>query len=287
MPTALDALGAHEASEGIRSEFVEVAGLRVHYLEAGSGEPVILLHGWPTSSYLWRNVIPHLAARRRVIAPDLPGFGLSEKPVGASYSFPFYERVLDGLCERLGIERTGLAVHDLGGPIGLYWALRRPGRLSALALLNTFVYPEASWAVKLFVLATYTPGVRELLVSPFGIAAVMRLGVERRERLTPDVLACYQEPFRDREARRALLAAGHGLHPDGLREIAQKLRTIQAPVRIVYGENDRILPDVGKTMARVVRDLPQAHVTLLPGCGHFVQEDAPIAVGRALREGLG
>ena len=102
-----------------RSAYAEAAGLRVHYLEAGAGEPLLLLHGWPTSSHLWRNVIPRLAERRRVIAPDLPGFGRSEKPAGASYSFRFYEQVLDGLCAALDLKRPALAVHDLGGPLGL------------------------------------------------------------------------------------------------------------------------------------------------------------------------
>ena len=273
-------------SDAIRSEFAVLDGLRVHYLTAGDGDPVLLLHGWPTSSHLWRNVIPHLSGSRRVFALDLPGFGRSDKPADASYSFRFYERVLEAFCAELGIARTALAVHDLGGPIGLYWAVRNPQRISSLALLNTFVYPEVSSAVKLFVLATRTPLLRDWLASPSGIAAALRLGVERRERLTPEVLAPYQEPCRERAARRALLAAGHGLHPDGLREIAEKLPRFEVPVRIVYGENDRILPDIARTMARVARDLPQARVTALRGCGHFVQEDAPTAVGRALRDGL-
>jgi haloalkane dehalogenase len=273
-------------SAPVRSEFVEVEGLRIHRLESGEGRPLLLLHGWPTSSHLWRNVIPELSGSWRVIAPDLPGFGRSDKPADASYSFRFHERVLDGLCAKLGLERPALAVHDLGGPLGLYWALREPERISALGLLNTLIYPETSWAVKLFVLATYTPLLGDWLAGPSGIAFAIRFGVERRERLTREVLAPYQEPFRESGARRALLAAGHGLHPDGMREIAARLPRLRVPVAIVYGENDRILPDVAKTMARASRDLPQARVTALRGCGHFLQEDEPERVGRALREGL-
>ncbi len=105
------------------SHEVEVEGLRLHYLEAGEGDPVLLLHGWPTSSFLWRNLIPILAEGNRVIAPDLPGFGRSDKPLDASYSFGFYNRVLDGFLSAVGVSRLhGLAVHDIGGPIGLHWA---------------------------------------------------------------------------------------------------------------------------------------------------------------------
>jgi len=204
------------------------------------------------------------------------------RPAGASYSFRFYDRILEAFAKGLGLERTALVVHDLGGPIGLYWALHHPERLTRLALLDTLVYPETSWAVKLFVLATHTPWLGDWLASPSGIAFSLRFGVERKERLTPEVLAPYQEPFRERAARRAMLAAGHGLHPGGFREIAKRLPGLEVPVLCLYGERDRILPDVADTMAREQRDLPQAEIQSLPGCGHFLQHDEPEEVGRRL-----
>jgi haloalkane dehalogenase len=274
-------------SQATRSAFAEVAGRRIHYLEAGSGPPALLLHGWPTSSHLYREVLPRLAPRHRAIAPDLPGFGLSDKPADVSYSFRFYERVLEGFLAELSIERTALVVHDLGGPIGLYWASRHPERLTRLVLLNTLVYPETSWAVKLFVLATYLPGVRSWLASPRGIAAALRLGVAKPQRLTREVLAPYQDPFREAPARRALLAAGHGLHPEGFREIAAWIPRIHVPLLCLYGERDRILPDVADTMARVQRDVPAAKLASLPDCGHFLQEDAGDELGRRLADFLG
>jgi haloalkane dehalogenase len=272
--------------EAVTSHFVDAAGLRLHYLEAGRGDPVLLLHGIPTSSFLWRAVMVPVSERRRVVAVDLPGFGRSDKPLDANYGFTFYERVIDAFLEKLRITRTALVVHDLGGPVGLFWAVRHADRLTELALLNTLIYPETSWAVKLFVLASLTPILRELLSSPWGIATGMRLGVERKERMTEDVIARYQEPFRDRAARRALLKASHGLHPKGMKEIADKLPALRTPVRIIYGEADRILPDVALTMRRVQRDLPQAQITALPGCGHFLQEDDPEQVGALLSEFL-
>src|SRR5687768_8396618 len=107
---------------GATSRYVEVEGLQLHYLEAGSGEPILLLHGWPTSSFLWRNMIGKLAEKNRVLALDLPGFGRSDKPLGASYSFRFYARVVSAFLDAAGVGAVGLALHDLGGPIGLYWA---------------------------------------------------------------------------------------------------------------------------------------------------------------------
>jgi len=267
----------------IASEYVDVDGLRLHYLAAGQGETVLLLHGWPTSAYLWRNVIPPLAKNRRVIALDLPGFGKSDKPLHGSYSFKYYERAIDGFLDKLGISQTTLVVHDLGGPVGLYWAVRHPEKVQRLGLLNTLVFPELSWAALLFGASTFVPLLNAWLVSPKGLEVAMRLGVENKHRLTPEVVAAYQAPFQDRDARKVLLKSVQRLTPKGLREIEEKLPLFQnIPVSLIFGTNDRILPDVAKTMQRVQRALPQARLSALPGCGHFLQEDEPEKVAELL-----
>ena len=268
------------------SHHTTVQNLRIHYTESGSGPPILLIHGFPTSSHLWRNVMPELAKTHRAIAIDLPGYGLSDKPLDVKYDFEFYEEVLEGFLDALGIHDTDLAVHDLGGPIGLFWAVHHPERVKHLILLNTLVYPETSWAVKLFLIALRTPGVRDFIVSQKGIVAAMKFGVVHKDRLDREALTPYTAPFEDAPARQALIKAGSGLSPEGLAEIAQKLPTLEASVRIIYGENDRALPHVAKTMQRVKRDLPGAEVTSLPNCGHFLQEDEPERVGQLMAEFL-
>ena len=264
------------------SRYADIDGLRIHYLEAGSGDPVLLLHGWPTSSFLWRNVLGPIAHSNRVIAVDLPGFGESDKPLQASYSFRFFDRVLDEFLDAVGADAIGLAVHDLGGPVGLYWACQHPQRLRKLAVLNTLVYPSMSWAVVAFIAAAKTPLVRDLLASPQGLRFAMRIGVADPSRLSEEAVRGVQAPFESRDARAALLKAGSGLHPDGLAEIEKRLPALVVPVRIIYGERDRILPDVARTMRRVASDLPQAEVTVLQDCGHFLQEERPREVGELL-----
>ncbi len=256
--------------------------LRLAYRDLGDGPPVLLLHGWPTSSFLWREVMRPIARANRVVALDLPGFGASDKPVGIRYSFDFFGRTLDLFLAHLGVDQLGLAVHDLGGPVGLHWALNRPGRLTKLALLNTLVYPEFSEAVKEFVRACATPGLREQITSPAGLESILRDGLADPARLSPEVLAAVQEPFRTPETRRALADAGIGVSRKGFVQIARRLPALRIPVRVVYGSRDRVLPDVADTMARVKADLPQADVTTLPDCGHFLQEDAPEEVGALL-----
>ena len=263
---------------------VQVDDLTIAYRELGEGPPVVLLHGWPTSSYLWRDVMPAIARGNRVIAPDLPGFGASDKPTGVRYDFAFFEHALDGLLAQLDVDSVGLAVHDLGGPIGVHWALDNAERVRGLALLNTLVYPEFSPAVMEFVTALTTPGLREQTTSPEGLAAALRLGLADESKATEELFAAVAAPFGDEAARQALADAGVGLDLDVFTDIGRRLGELRMPIRIVYGEQDRILTDVAETMARVARDLPQARVTALPGCGHFLQEDAPEEVGELLAE---
>jgi pimeloyl-ACP methyl ester carboxylesterase len=261
---------------------VRVDGLRLAYREQGNGPAVLLLHGWPTSSYLWREVMPPISRAARVVALDLPGFGASDKPLDAAYDFAFFGRTLDLFLAELGIDRVGLALHDLGGPIGLHWAVHQPDRVTKLALLNTLVYPEFSASVQDFVQACLDPDRSPELTSPAGLERALRTGLADPANLTEEVLAAVQKPFQIAEARRALAAAGVGLRRPGFAEIARGLRSLRVPVRVVYGDHDRILPDVAQTMARLKVDVPHAEVTTLPGRGHFIQEESAEEVGGLL-----
>ncbi|MEM9302683.1 MAG: alpha/beta fold hydrolase [Pseudomonadota bacterium] len=268
----------------MRSHYADVNGLRLHYLEEGSGLPVLFLHGWPTNAQLWRKILPSVGKHRRAIALDLPGFGASDKPIDRRYDFKFYEDTLEGFREHLGVEKLGLAVHDLGGPVGLYWATRHAERVTDLAVLNTLVYPEFSLTLKLFMLALRTPGVRRFLTSPRGIAGAMRIGVQNKRCVNREVAALYQKPYESDDARKALLLSALGASVGGFHQIKNGLAEIKAPVRVVYGRKDRILPDVAETMRRLESSLPQAEFTALADTGHFLQEDAPEEVAELLAE---
>jgi pimeloyl-ACP methyl ester carboxylesterase len=161
------------------SHYTQVNNLRIHYLEAGEGEPILLIHGFPTSSHLWRNVIPELAKTHRAIAIDLPGYGLSDKPLDVKYDFAFFEEVLEGFLDALDIHDTDLAVHHLGGLIGLFWAVRHPRRVKQLVLLNTLLYPATSWTVKLLLLFAALRAGQAIPVvwwTRFHLRAVIKMG---------------------------------------------------------------------------------------------------------------
>jgi pimeloyl-ACP methyl ester carboxylesterase len=257
-------------------------GSTLAYRDVGSGPPVLLLHGWPTSSYLWRNVMPAIAEHNRVLALDLPGFGASDKRSDVRFDFGYFEEAIDRFLAALEIDRVAVAGHDLGGPIAVHWTLSRDGRVSRLALLNTLLYPEFSDAVVEFVTELLTPTTRDHRVSDAGLAEVMRLGVADPAVITDEVIAEVLAPFATAEARQALANAAIGLEPSGFAEIAARLGTIDVPVRVVYGEDDRILPDVADTMTRLAADVSHAQITSIPECGHFLQEEAPDLVSRLL-----
>lgn len=263
-------------------------GTTLAYRELGedaNGEPrdvMMLLHGWPTSSYLWRGVMPEIAAHARVLALDLPGFGGSDKPRRCRFGFADFERAIDGFLNALGVNVVTVAGHDLGGPIAMHWALRNPGRVRGVVMLNTLLYPDFHPSVFEFVTTLATPATRDELTAPEGLAGMMRAGVADGSVLAETVLAAVAAPFADAADRLTLARAGIGLEPSGFEEIAAGLPSLHAPVRAVYGTQDRILPDVGDTMARLQRDVPHTEVTALADCGHFLQEERPDEVGRLL-----
>lgn len=120
------------------SRYVTVEGHRIHYIEEGRGEPILFIHGNSAWSYLWRNILPTVAkeTRRRGIALDLLGFGRSDKP-NADYSVRLHYRIVEGFIERLGLTNLVLVLHDWGGPLGTFYALRHPERIQALAFMET------------------------------------------------------------------------------------------------------------------------------------------------------
>lgn len=266
-------------------------GTTLAYRELGphhedAGATVLLLHGWPTSSYLWRDVMPPIAEQHRVLALDLPGFGGSAKPARGRYHFADFEAAIDGFLAAVGEDRVAIVGHDIGGPIAAHWALRHPERTAALVFLNTLLYPDFDPSVIEFVATLTTPERRDQLTSPAGLAEFMRTGVTDPGRLDDDVIAAVVAPFTADDDRHALARAGVGIEPDGFEEIARGLPSLQIPVGAVYGEHDRILPDVAETMTKLQRDVPHAAVTALAGCGHFLQEEAPDEVGRLIAEML-
>ena len=281
-------MSAQQTPRATVSRQVDVNGIHTHYLESGAPDQdrtlTLLVHGWPTSSYLWRNILPKLGTGHWTIALDLPGYGQSDKPRDIRFNHDFWTQYLEGFLAAVGARGVNLVVHDLGGPIGLIWAARHPDKLRHLVLLNTLVYSKLNWSAKLFVLMTFLPGISRWMTRPSTLRRILGLGT--RKKLSQDVKAHYASTYHDPAARHCLLTTVQHLDPKANLEVERVLPTLTVPVTCIYGANDYVLPDISKTMARVARDLPQATVTALPDCGHFLQEDEPDKLGDLILKAL-
>lgn len=256
---------------------VEVEGHAVHRVDAGAGFPVVLVHGSPTSSLLFRHQIAALSARFRVIAPDLLGFGRSGAPPGGT-AFREQARVLRALLDRLGLDRFALVGHDWGGPIGMAAAIRRPEQVSQLVLVNTTLRPdfEPPWYWRPFV----APRLGELLLVRLdlfgrGLPLMMRAARER------SLHRRYRAPLARADTRRTVLALERLTgYPELMREVRDALSRMQVPTLILWGEPDGYFRSPERERLHAL--LPHARVHPIPKGGHFPQEDAPEEVTAAL-----
>jgi haloalkane dehalogenase len=261
---------------------LEIEGFGVHLVDAGAGFPVVLVHGSPTSSLLFRHQIDALSGSFRVIAPDLLGFGQSAVPAGGT-AFRQQASVLRALLDRLGLERYALLGHDWGGPIGMAAASRRPEQVSRLVLVNTTLRPafRPPWYWTPFV----APLLGELLLvrlDLFGRGLPLMMRAARDEALHRRYLA----PLGRVDTRRTVLSLERLVgYAELMQEVVDALPRMQVPTLILWGEPDDYFR--APEMQRLHALVPHAEVRPIPGGGHFPQEDAPEAVTDALRAFLG
>jgi haloalkane dehalogenase len=287
-----------DANERYAKHFADVLGKKMAYVEAGTGDPIVFLHGNPTSSYLWRNIIPHVEPLGRCLAPDLIGMGDSDKLDGAgpgSYRFREHRRYLDALLETLGVgERVTLVVHDWGSALGFDWANRNRDAVRGVAYMEALVRPVTwdEWP------AAARP-VFEGFRSPAGEDMVLEKNVflERvlpgsvlRE-LTDAEMEVYRRPYLEPgEGRRPMLSWPREIPIDG--EPADVVAVVEAYAAWLESSDvPKLFVDAepGAILTGALRDScltwPNQETVTVPGI-HFLQEDSPELIGRALRDWL-
>jgi len=260
------------------------------YVEVGVGDPIVLLHGNPTSSYLWRNVIPHLGGSGRCLAPDLIGMGRSGKAPGGSYRLADHIRYLDAWLEALDLSRVTLVVHDWGSALGFHWARRHPGRVKALVYMEAIVRPVtwAEWpesARKIFQAMRSPAGEEMVLAKNVFVERILPASVLRG--LTSQEMERYREPFREPgESRRPSLTWPREIPVDGepadvvalVDEYARWLSGTPIPKLFVNGNPGSILVGAQREFCRAWPN--QQEVTVRGS--HFLQEDSPAEIGQAI-----
>ena len=265
---------------------VNVNGMSIETVVAGAPEhrPLVLLHGYPTSSHLWRNVMPGLAAHHRVYAPDLPGHGGSDKPGNVEYDLDLFVGFLRGFADAVGLDRFALVGHDLGGMVAIGFAARYTDQLSRLVIMDTAPYVTWPLAARLVIWLARTPLTARMLLSRHLFRLFMQLGVANRRVMTTEVAEQYRRPWIQDSAGRRAFSLTVAVPPERITEPRPNLTRITVPTLVLWAANDRLF---GKRVARQLRDdLPDATMTVVPDCGHFLQEEQPELIVQHLRSFL-
>ncbi len=283
-------LAAPPEIPGVEHRNIDAGGLRVHLAEAGEGEPVLLLHGWPQHHYMWRRVIERLAPRFRLLAPDLRGFGWTEAP-GHGYDGETFARDQTALLDALGIDRVKVIGHDWGGWTGFLLGIRHPDRVERMVVLNCpHPWPRMSarglaqlprsWYAAL----NAAPGLgRFVHRHPAMPRAVLRFGAAPGTFTTREI-TLYADSFRDPARARAMTELYRYYHRVFMQSARGGFRSdrLRAPTLLLFGQRDRAIsyrlvePDVGDR----AEDL---RVELVASAGHFIVDEQPeLVISRAL-----
>ncbi|MFQ5855543.1 MAG: alpha/beta fold hydrolase [Anaerolineae bacterium] len=263
---------------------VETRAGTMAYQQAGAGDPVILIHGIPTNSGLWRNVMADLASDFAVYAPDMIGYGASDKPEDQDLSVGAQADYLVDFMDAVGIDAAHLVGHDIGGGVAQVFTVRNRDRVNKLVLVDSVAYD--SWP---------EPGIARLkepawdeIMQRLDITKGFRKGLEQgmvqTDKITDEVVDRYADPFRDLDGRLAYLRAARALDNRDLLDIADEIEAIDKPVLILWGDSDIFQKvEYGRRLADALAD---ARLVVIDGAGHFLPEDQPEVLAQHIRKFL-
>ncbi len=278
------------------SKYIEVLGSKMHYIEAGEGDPILFLHGNPTSSYLWRNVIPHLSGQGRCIAPDMMGFGKSDKP---DIEYRVFDQIkyIEAFIEALDLKNITLVMHDWGSAIGLNYAMAHQDNVEALAMMEAHLRPIPTWQdfaadpqmIEGFK-AFRTPGLGEQLVIEQNMFVEQVLPGAIKRFLTEEEFDAYQAPFAKAEDRKPLLQLPRDIPVEGepadtfemFSNYSRKMTKSQIPKLLLYFDGGIIVKEAELEFAK--NNFPNLTTVKVKDSIHFVQEDDPDGIGKAIAD---
>jgi haloalkane dehalogenase len=270
---------------------VRVLDTEMSYVDVGAGDPIVFVHGNPTSSYLWRNIIPFVAEQGRCLAPDLVGMGQSGKPSNCAYRFADHARYLDAWFEALNLSRNiVLVLHDWGSALGFHRAQRFPGQVQAIAYMEAIVQPRR-WEDfppgrdAMFRALRSAKGEQMVYEENFFVETVLTKSIIRT--LTDEEMDAYRAPFRDREARRPTLVWPRELPIQGepadvsamVAEYGAWLAQSDVPKLFINADPGAIIAGRAREFCRTWRNQREVTVKGI----HYIQEDSPEEIGLALQ----
>ena len=252
----------------------------IAYLRTGQGPPLVLLHGIPSSSYLWRDVIEPLSATFEVLAPDLLGFGDSDKRMDVDLSIAAQARYVVAFMETIGVHQAAVAGHDIGGGVAQLMAVDEPQRVARLILIDSIV--DNNWPIP-DIARLKEPAWDQIMVNidlRRGLRKGLEAGMATPDRVTDEMVDEWTRPFQDLGGRRAYLRAARALNNRDLTSRAKHIDEIETPTLILWGANDAFLePGWAETLHHRLRE---STVQIIDPGGHFLPLDRPDAVVEAI-----
>ncbi|MBA3672377.1 MAG: alpha/beta hydrolase [Gemmatimonadaceae bacterium] len=269
----------------MRGEFVDLGGARLYYYAAGTrgaGEPVVFLHGFPTSGHLWGEVVEQMPAGHRLVVADLLGYGRSDPPSGRELSLRAHAERVVQLLDELRIDRACVVGHDLGGGIAQVMALDWPDRVSRMALVNGIGF--SGWLTRDARIARFLLPLLRLLPSRL-LLPIARAELERG--YADPVRAAhsidrYQRPYASDAGRDVLLEQLHALDTAETAALGARLGELAIPVTVIAGAHDPFVP--AALARRIAAAIPNATCHMLGEGRHFLPEEAPRAVAERIQE---
>ena len=268
----------------VEHRFLDLDGARIHYVDEGVGETLLLLHGNPAWSFLYRKIITALKGDFRCVALDYPGYGMSDAPAGYRFTPREHSTLLEHFVDHLGLRDLTIMVQDWGGPIGLGLAGRRPELVRCLIIGNTFAWPlDGERRIRVFSWVMGGP-IGQSLTSMFNFVPRFFFARGLAQKTDPQVLAMYLAPWRNRARRIAAVVAPRQLIAASpyLREVEAGLPKIaDRPALVVWGTKDFAFRDAER--ARFERTFTRHRTVLFNDSSHFLQEDAGERIAEAFK----
>jgi len=266
-------------------KYTNIDGLRIAYYDEGSGDPIVFLHGIPTSSYLWRKIAPKFASKNRMIVLDLYGFGKSEKPLDGDYSILGYIKFLKKFFDSLKLKKVTIVAHDFGGIISLGYALQYPKTINKLVLSSTTIYDDHLGIMEMMFKNRLMARLSTIFTTRYSFNSMISRGLDDPSNLSKKDREEYFKPFKKMSGRVGIeKAMSSCTNLQYIKNWQRKLPKFTVPTLIIYGNSDRYI--LKEHMERLSEDLPNAKLTLLEKAGHLLQEDKPIKFTRIVKKFL-
>lgn len=272
-------------STQIKENYTYINGHKIAFREQGTGSPVFLIHGIPTNSLMWRNIIPILGKTHRVIAPDLLNYGLSAKPKTADVSINAQSHILVQLMDALGTPQADIVAHDIGGGVAQLIAVNHPEKIRKLVLMDSVCFE--SWPIPEFEPLQKPEAESQMSLSDFisMMRDFMPNGVHNKSIMTDELIKLYLAPWSTEEGKRAFFRNLRRLNSEYTQAVADELRYLPHQSLILWGDKDPFQkPEYAQ---KLVNAIPNAELIWIKDAGHWLIDEKPDEIGDYLNQFLG